>query len=66
MYKLKYSQEFTEDVKKLNKEDKSRIKKLNKLLEELKKHPKTGTCKPEMLKHIDGFTYSRRITKNIV
>lgn len=39
------------------------IKKINRLLDELKKHPKTGTGKPEKLKeNLSGF-WSRRINK---
>ena len=42
--------------------DRQALKKLDSLLDELKVHPTTGTCKPERLKHHDGRRWSRRIT----
>jgi toxin YoeB len=33
-------------------------------LDELREHPKTGTGKPEQLKHYEIPTWSRRITDN--
>ncbi len=43
--------------------DKASLKKLNKILDELETHPKTGTGNPEQLKHqLSGF-WSRRINK---
>ena len=38
--------------------------KIDKLLDELREHPKTGTGKPEQLKYYDIPTWSRRITDN--
>lgn len=43
--------------------DKAILLKLEKLLNELREHPKTGTGKPEILKYnLEGF-WSRRINK---
>lgn len=39
------------------------IKKLEKLLEELREHPRTGTGQVEQLKHYKEETWSRRITR---
>lgn len=36
--------------------------KINKLLNELREHPNSGTGKPELLKHYNEPTWSRRIT----
>ena len=42
--------------------DKSVIKKINKLIEDILRHPVTGISKPEPLKYqLQGY-YSRRIT----
>ena len=38
--------------------------KIDKLLDELREHPKTGTGKPEQLKYYVIPTWSRRITDN--
>jgi toxin YoeB len=43
--------------------DKSSLKKLHKILDELEIHPQTGTGNPEQLKHnLSGF-WSRRLNK---
>ncbi|MDR2938214.1 MAG: Txe/YoeB family addiction module toxin [Prevotellaceae bacterium] len=39
------------------------MKKLNKLLDELREHPTVGTGKPERLKHNLAGCWSRRITQ---
>ena len=52
-----------EDVRKLkNTGDKSIIKKLDSLFDELRNHPHTGTGHPEQLKYRPNC-WSRRITK---
>ena len=62
-YRLDYTPEANEDIKNIKKSgDKSSINKINKLLKELKKHPKTGTGHPEQLKYRPNC-WSRRITK---
>ena len=61
-FQLKYSEEAIEDIgyfKKLG--DKSIQKKIDRLLQELEEHPKTGSGQVEPLKYdLTGF-WSRRI-----
>jgi toxin YoeB len=62
-----YSIELTEDAisdieKHKESGDKKILLKIDKLLTELRKHPTTGTGKPEKLKHYEIATWSRRIT----
>ena len=60
MYTVEYLPEAIEDIQKIKKIGKNSIKrKLEKLQEELKEHPKTGTGKPEYLKY--KKCWSRRI-----
>ncbi len=61
-YTLQFSQTALNDIEKHKKlGDKTVLKKIEKLLNELREHPETGTGKPEKLKHdYQGF-YSRRI-----
>jgi toxin YoeB len=63
-YTLQFSQTALDDIDKHKKTgDKSVLKKIEKLLNELRVHPTSGTGKPEMLKHdYQGF-YSRRINQ---
>ena len=63
-YKLVFSITALEDIEKHKKSgDKSTLQKIEKLLNELKNHPTTGTGHPEALKHhLDGL-YSRRINQ---
>ena len=42
--------------------DKKILIKIDKLLNELREHPQSGTGKPEKLKHYTTPTWSRRIT----
>ena len=44
--------------------DKKVLLKIDKLLNELREHPKTGTGKPELLKYYEIPTWSRRLTDN--
>ncbi|MFP4048223.1 MAG: Txe/YoeB family addiction module toxin [Bacteroidales bacterium] len=65
---MSYTIEFTEtalaDIEKHKKSgDKTVLKKIEKLLNELMEHPTTGTGQPEMLKHNLAGLYSRRINK---
>ncbi|WP_262891495.1 type II toxin-antitoxin system RelE/ParE family toxin [Cruoricaptor ignavus] len=51
-YSVEISQEAKDDILRLEKSgDKGSLRKLYKLLEELEQHPKSGTGKPEQLKH---------------
>ena len=63
---MSYSIELTEvaifDIEKHKKSgDKKVLIKIDKLLNELREHPTTGTGKPEKLKHYEIPTLSRRI-----
>ena len=50
------------DIEKFKKSgDKKSLVKIDKLLNELREHPTTGTGKPEKLKYYDIPTWSRRI-----
>ena len=63
-YKLVISNTALEDIEKHRKSgDKSILKKIEKLLNELREHPTTGTGQPEALKHNMEGLYSRRINQ---
>jgi toxin YoeB len=50
IYEISFTPQALEDVKKLRKSgDKSTLKKLNSLMDELQKHPYSGTGKPKPL-----------------
>lgn len=61
-YKLEFTQEALDDIEKHKKSgNKPLLKKLEKLLLELKQHPDSGTGQVELLKHYKEETWSRRI-----
>ena len=65
---MSYTLEFTDnalfDIEKHKKSgDKSVLKKIQKLLNELRVHPTIGTGQPEKLKYDLAGLYSRRINK---
>jgi len=63
-YSLRFTPVAVKDIKRHKKAgDKKILQKIRVLLEELKKHPRTGTGQPEKLKHNLGGFYSRRIDK---
>ena len=63
-YIIEYTESALKDLKLHKKSgDRSVLKKIDKLIDELKKHPYEGTGQPEALKHdLQGF-WSRRINK---
>ena len=63
-YKIDFTDSALQDIQNLKKSgEKSVLKKINSLLDELEKHPFTGTGKPKPLKgNLDGF-WSRHINK---
>ena len=62
-FEINYTSVAEDDIEKHKKSgDKKLLIKINKLLNELREHPKTGTGKPEILKHYTIPTWSRRIT----
>lgn len=63
---MKYSIELTleaeNDIENFKKSgDKKALIKIDKLLNELREHPKSGTGKPEQLKYYEIPTWSRRV-----
>ena len=63
-YRLEFTIIALEDIAKHKKAGNlSVLKKIEKLLLELRKHPTTGTGQPEMLKHNLSGLYSRRINQ---
>ena len=61
-YDLSYTDDATEDIRLLKRNEPSAYKKLVKLLVELMEHPETGTGKPEQLRGNLSGMWSRRIT----
>ena len=60
-YSIQYTDKAEEHIKNLKKKHKHLIPKLGDLLKEIEQHPRTGTGKPEYLKH--KKYWSRRINK---
>lgn len=64
IFQLEFTKSALEDIEQLKKSgDKSTLKKLEKLLNELREHPTTGTGQPEALKYKMEGLYSRRINQ---
>lgn len=62
-YTLVMSPRAMEDLQRIKKSgDKTRLKKLKKILEELCEHPLTGVGNPEQLRYREN-TFSRRLSK---
>ena len=61
-YTVKYFKQAIADAEKLQREEPKAFKKLLKLEQELKMHPKTGTGKPKPLGGDRSGQWSRRIT----
>jgi len=62
-YKICFTQEAAEDLSKLKKNEPAAFKKAEELLRELREHPRTGTGRPEQMKHGYKGCWSRRITQ---
>ncbi len=63
-YILRFSEQAKDDIRQHKKSgNKSVVNKITLLLEELAKHPFTGTGKPEPLKHNLSGVWSRRINR---
>lgn len=62
-YKIQYYRQALIDAARLKAEDPNAFKKLKKLEDELREHPRTGTGKPEPLRGNRAGEWSRRITK---
>lgn len=63
MYVIEFTQQAQQDVLALQKHYPQLIKKLTKLLDELREHPRTGTGQVEQLKFFTQETWSRRLNK---
>ncbi len=62
-YSIELTNQAVEDINKHKKSgDKKILIKIDKLLNELREHPYSGTDKPEKLKHYEIATWSRRIS----
>ena len=63
MYKVVITPETEKDILLLARIEPKAFLKVQKLLNELKEHPKTGTGHPEPLKGFSDNRWSRRVTK---
>ena len=63
MYVVEFTEEAQNDVLLLQRHNPQAVKKLAKLIAELREHPRTGTGQVEQLKHYKNETWSRRITR---
>ncbi len=64
IYRLRLTPNALMDIQRHKKSgDKKLLKKIEVLLEELRKHPRTGTGQPEQLVHDLQGLYSRRINR---
>ena len=63
MYIIEFTEDAQQSVRALQKHAPQAIKKLYRLLDELREHPRTGTGQVEQLKHFKNETWSRRITR---
>ena len=63
MYDVIFSPQALVDIGKLKVSEPKSYQKVNKFIEELKEHPKTGTGHPEPLKGKPEGRWSRTITK---
>lgn len=62
MYDIIYASTVLQEIAKLKKSEPHSFKKLSKLIEELKEHPKTGTGKPKPLGGDRAGQWSRHIS----
>lgn len=63
MFEVQYTAIALKHIAKLQKSGSPSFKKLVKIVEELKIHPKTGIGRPEQLKHMEEEVWSREIDK---
>ena len=63
MYRIVFAPQAKDDLLRLQREEPNAFLKAERLIEELKVHPKTGTGHPEPLKGDRSGQWSRRITK---
>ena len=63
MYRISYTDEAVEDIKRLQRSEPKAYQKVRRFINELREHPKTGTGHPEPLKGKPEGRWSRQITK---
>ncbi|MDE7074715.1 MAG: Txe/YoeB family addiction module toxin [Odoribacter sp.] len=63
MYKIKYTEQALDDAARLDRSEPKAYQKLQKLMEELRQHPTTGTGHPHQLSGDRAGQWSRSITK---
>jgi toxin YoeB len=63
MFKIEYTEDAKKSIAKFKKSNPSTFKKLEKFVDELHEHPRTGTGHPEPLTNGNSVSYSRTITK---
>ena len=63
MYVIEFTVQAQKDVIALQKHNPQLIKKLAKLLDELREHPRTGTGQVEQLRNFEKETWSRRLNR---
>lgn len=63
MYVIEFTAQAQKDVVALQKHNPQLIKKLAKLLDELREHPRTGTGQVEQLRYFEKETWSRRLNR---
>ncbi len=63
MYTIVFTREAQQDVAALQTRAPQALRKLTKLLDELREHPRTGTGQVEQLKHFGTETWSRRLDR---
>ena len=63
MYRISYTDEAAEDIKRLQRSEPKAYQKVRRFINELREHPKTGTGHPEPLKGKPEGRWSRQITK---
>ena len=63
MYKVTYTPDAINDIRRLKRSEPKAYKKVRGFIEELAEHPKTGTGHPEPLKGKPEGRWSRQITK---
>lgn len=64
MYSIKFDSKVEKIISKWKKSNPALFKKLNKVLDDIMEHPKTGIGHPEALVGGNDITWSRRITAN--
>ena len=63
MYVIEFTENARQDIILLQRNAPRAVKKVFKLIEELKEHPRSGTGQVEQLKYFQNETWSRRITR---